>query len=102
MSDGTEIYLEQASMAPFTTLVYAAGPNEDFKFSATVKFEVQVGMNLNNAKGVNFGFYKLVYKNGSEYCFNWPQVLTNQKNFETVEFTDLPLCRKNRNPGRQE
>jgi hypothetical protein len=77
MSDGTQIYFEQASMAPFTTLVYAIGPNESFKFSATVKFELEVGMNLNNAKGINYSSYKLTYKNGNQYSFNWPQVLTH-------------------------
>ena len=74
MADGTQIYLEQVSMTPFTTHVYIIGPNEDFKFSATVKFELQVSMNLSNAKGINYSNFKIVFKSGPEYKFTWPEV----------------------------
>lgn len=74
MTDGTLIYLEQVSMAPFTTHIYVIGPNEDFKFSATVRFELQVSMNLSHAKGTNTSNYKIAFKNGNEYKFTWPTV----------------------------
>lgn len=74
MDDGTSIYLEQVSLAPFTTFIYVIGPNKDFEFFAKVCFELEISMNLNNSKGINHGSYKINFKNGDEFVFNWPLV----------------------------
>ena len=74
-------------MSPFTTYVYMIGPNEEFKFSSKVSFELQVSMNLNSAKGLNYGKYSLKYKNGNEYTFNWPEVLNNKQGIEAIKLS---------------